>query len=77
MACKSRNIEIKVKTCQDDAFKMIADACGEVKAGNNDSSLNKTMCDDSDSSNNISENVSVGSINHLFTNLIVQGKVIQ
>jgi hypothetical protein len=50
---------------------MIADACGEVKASNSDSSLDRTMCDDSGSSNNISENVSVGSRNHLLTNLVV------
>lgn len=77
MACKSRNIEIKEKACQDGAFKMIADACGEVKAANNDSSLDKIMFDDNDSSNNISENVSIGSRNHLFRNHIVQEKVFQ
>jgi hypothetical protein len=72
MAYKGRNIEIKVKPCQDGAIKMIADACGDVKAANNNFILDKTMCDDSDSS---SENVSVDSRDHLFTNLIVQEKV--
>jgi hypothetical protein len=74
MACKSINIKIKVKPHQDGAFKMIADACDEVKAAN---SLDKTVYDDSDSSNNISENISYGSRKHLFTNLIVQEKVFQ